>query len=93
MYCEQFAKVSGMADLSVVSEFSHGLLLTCDNNNVTSVDRISCRLVEFVNSAPVIGTHDKSMDFVSNLVERVVANEHFGAFVPQQRVSATPLTV
>jgi len=75
-YTAQMEEVSGMDELNVLVDFRNELLERT-TDNLAVISNANTRFVDFVNSAPTTGTSTKSMDFVSDLVERVVSNQHF----------------
>merc|ERR1712048_750629 len=82
-------EVSGMDELSVLVDFRDELL-NRDSDNLTMLNNVNTRFVDFVNSAPTTGTSTKSMDFVADLVERVVNNQHFADLVLTPYVEPVP---
>jgi len=75
-YTNQMEDVSGMAELSVLVSFKEELLKR-ETDNTATLANINAKFVDFVNAAPTPAIHTHSMDFVADLVERVVSNQHF----------------
>jgi len=88
-YTNQMEDVSGMVELCVLPFFRDELLKR-ETDNLATLANINTKFVEFVNSAPTPAIHTHSIDFVADLVERVVSNQHFADLTLKEPVPLPP---